>query len=64
MADIHVHIHLDAHGTPSRLQATDEDAGMETDQDVERRLMRVYSDGGTLTPEEFDFLKRRGCVRY
>mgnify|MGYP001573556490 CR=1 FL=1 len=35
-----------------------------SDDDLQYRLMRKYANGGTLTPAEFDFLRRRGCVRY
>mgnify|MGYP001608490345 CR=1 FL=1 len=34
----------------------------EKDREVE--LMRKYSSGRTLTADEFDWMRRRGCVRY
>lgn len=68
MSELHIHIHTDGFAPMKPPQAegvgTNEMA-TESDQDREYRLMLKYtSHGETLTPEEFDFLKRRGCVRY
>ena len=64
MADIHIHVHVDGYG-PTRQSQVSEEPLEESEEDKEFRLMAKYSDKSqTLTPEEFDFLKRRGCVRY
>ena len=69
MSELHVHIHVgDGFGTTKPPQGSltgPDEMATESDQDREYRLMLKYtSHGETLTPEEFDFLKRRGCVRY
>lgn len=68
MPDIHIHVHLDQYGgmKPPQAGLTGRDEmGDESDQDREYRLMLKYtSHDETLTQEEFDFLRRRGCVRY
>ena len=73
MADeLHVHIHLPVpqgnYGSMKPPQAGGvgrDEMYTESDQDREYRLMLKYtSHDETLTPEEFEFLKRRGCVRY
>lgn len=55
-------------GGPSRTLAEDDDVGTETDQEKEYRLMWKFTnrhlDGNMLTPEEWEWLKRRGLVRY
>ena len=68
MSDLIIHIHMDNMAGMKPPQAAGvgrEEMATESDQDVEHRLMLKYtSHGETLTPEEFEFLKRRGCVRY
>ena len=61
---IHIHIHFGTMKPPQASGLGSEEMADESDQDRETRLMRAYTNGGTLTMEEFDFLKRRGCVRY
>ena len=62
----HIHVHFHGERKPPQAALTGHDEmATESDQDREYRLMLKYSDKSeTLTPEEFDFLKRRGCVRY
>ena len=65
MAPMEIHIHFDGYAPvkPAQVEAASEPA--ESDQEKEYRLMAKYSDREqTLTEEEFEFLKRRGCVRY
>ena len=68
MSDIHIHLSFDGFGQMKAPQAAGlgkDEMATESDQDREYRLMLKYtSHGETLTPEEFEFLKRRGCVRY
>ena len=68
MADIHIHVHVDQFGgmKPPQGSLTGRDEMYdESDQDREYRLMLKYTNQNeTLTDEEFEFLKRRGCVRY
>ena len=60
-----IHIHFDGYAPHKPPQAAAESNEAESDQEKEYRLMAKYSDREeTLTPEEFEFLKRRGCVRY
>ena len=48
-----------------KLSQAIEASSKETDQEKEYRLMAKYVDREqTLTPEEHDFLRRRGLVRY
>jgi len=63
---LHIHVHFHGERKPPQAALTGKDEmATESDQDREYRLMLKYSDKSeTLTPEEFDFLKRRGCVRY
>ena len=62
----HIHVHFHGERKPPQAAGVGRDEpSTESDQDREYRLMLKYSDKSeTLTPEEFDFLKRRGCVRY
>ena len=62
----HIHVHFHGERKPAQAsQVGKDEMATESDQDREYRLMLKYSDKSeTLTPEEFDFLKRRGCVRY
>lgn len=60
--DINIHLHM-AGFAPAQPAAAEEMDEQE-DRDKEYRLCQVFTDGGTLTPEEFDFLKRRGLIRY
>lgn len=66
--EIHIHLHFDGFGPTQPPQASltgRDEMATESDQDREYRLMLKYtSHEETLTPEEFDFLKRRGAVRY
>ena len=68
MSDIHIHVYHDGFGTTKPPQGSltgHEEMVTESDQEREYRLMQKYSDKSqTLTQEEFDFLTRRGCVRY
>lgn len=68
MSGIHIHVYLDSVAGMKPPQASlvgREEMADESDQDREHRLMLKYtSQGETLTEEEFEFLKRRGCVRY
>ena len=58
-----IHIHFDGYAPHKPPQVAEE--SMESDQEKEYRLMAKYADKDqTLTEEEFDFLKRRGAVRY
>ena len=64
-----IHIHFDGYAPQKGPQIAETPADVklkgESDQDAEYRLMLKYSDKEqTLTPEEFEFLVRRGCVRY
>ena len=61
---VHIHIHFGGMQGPQASGLGSNEMADESDEDREFRLMRTYTEGGTLTPEEFDFLKRRGCVRY
>ena len=61
---LHIHIHFGAMQPPQASGLGHEEMADESDVDRENRLMRTYTNGGTLTMEEFEFLKRRGCVRY
>ena len=61
---VHIHIYLGTMKPPQASGLGHEEMSDESDQDREHRLMHAYTNGGTLTMEEFDFLKRRGCVRY
>lgn len=65
---VEIHIHFDGFAPMHPPQAAGvgrEEMATESDQDREYRLMVKYtSHEETLTDEEFDFLKRRGCVRY
>ena len=59
-----IHIHFDGYAPQKPPQVAEEVSG-ESDQEKEYRLMAKYADREqTLTEEEHDFLKRRGCVRY
>ncbi len=61
-----IHIHFDGYAPTKPPQVAEEpDEPAETDQEKEYRLMAKYADRDqTLTEEEHNFLKRRGCVRY
>ena len=63
-----IHIHFDGYAPAKPPQVSEGIASTEpaeTDQEKEYRLMAKYADREqTLTEEEHDFLKRRGCVRY
>lgn len=61
---VHIHIHFGTMQPPQASGLGHEEMADESDVDRENRLMRTYTSGGTLTIEEFEFLKRRGCVRY
>ena len=59
-----IHIHFDGYAPQKPAQAAEAIDG-ETDQEKEYRLMAKYVDREqTLTPEEYDFLRRRGAVGY
>lgn len=61
--ETHIHIHIEGYAPVQPAQVSQEP--MESEQDKEYRLMAKYADKEqTLTDEEFEFLKRRGCVRY
>ena len=60
-----IHIHFDGYAPQKPPQVAEEPGEGESDQEKEYRLMAKYANKEeTLTPEEFEFLKRRGCVRY
>ena len=48
---------------PAQVESTKELSETE-EKDREVELMRKYSSGRTLTADEFDWMRRRGCVRY
>lgn len=57
-----IHIHIDY--APTKAPQVAEEP-TESDQEKEYRLMAKYANReDTLTEEEHNFLKRRGCVRY
>ena len=65
MSEVHIHVHLDGYAPVKPAQVEEIAEPAESDQDKEYRLMAKYADrNSTLTEEEFEFLKRRGCVRY
>ena len=67
MPDIHVHLHFDPYGKMKSPQASEvgrEEMGDESDQDREDRLARYFTEGGTLTPEDREWLKGRGLLKY
>ena len=65
MSEVHIHVHLDGYAPVKPAQVEEAAEPAESDQDKEYRLMAKYADKEqTLTDEEWEFLKRRGCVRY
>ena len=70
--DIHIHLHATPEAPPTgdprygRMQEAEASDSAEFQRlaDKDRELMLKFAQGLGLTPEEFDYLKRRGLTAY